>query len=127
MWWGYGMESHGLAMIEAIILDFEAGSWALTVNADDDTIRIVQGEATGLEDVRIDGEEVCQIQLVAVAAGRQIGMVRRWPAEGVDAVVSGLGGGCAVGNSRAGLWEGQGSGHASPRVHGLTTQVAISG
>jgi len=42
----------GLKTIEAIILDFEAGSWALTVNADDDSVRIAAGEATGLEDVR---------------------------------------------------------------------------
>jgi hypothetical protein len=41
------------AMIEAIILDFEGGSWTLTVNADDDTIRIVEGEPIGLEDARI--------------------------------------------------------------------------
>jgi len=104
----------GLTMTEVIILDFEAGSWALTVNADDDTIRIAEAEATGLKDVRIspapsespwssalgtvpqwiwvlenqqgyhdglqicfalDGEEVCQIQLIASASSWHIGVV----------------------------------------------------
>ena len=41
------------AMIEAIILDFEFGSWTLSVNADDDTIRITEGQTAALEDVRI--------------------------------------------------------------------------
>jgi len=36
------------------VLDFELGSWALTVNADDDTIRIATTEELRSEDVRLD-------------------------------------------------------------------------
>jgi len=41
-------------LVTTVVLDFELGSWALTVNADDDTIRIATTEELRSEDVRLD-------------------------------------------------------------------------
>ena len=47
----YGTPHDIPTLVSTIVLEFEAGSWALSVNADDDTIRIATTEEALLDDM----------------------------------------------------------------------------
>lgn len=47
----YGTPCDAPTLLTTIVLDFEAGSWVLAVNADEDTARITDTDATSFQDL----------------------------------------------------------------------------